>query len=134
MEPAARARVAASLAREAAAHVSPVPAVDPETFLRGVVAVRRERELRALQLETAARRDALDRRRAPAAPRGVPRALSLAELEAPRPSVAVVVELVRAVDRHADVGRLLGGELGELHAERGEVQARDLLVEVFGSV
>jgi uncharacterized RDD family membrane protein YckC len=58
MEPAARTRVAASLAREAADHVSPVPAVDPETFLIGVVAVRRERELRALRLETA-RADAL---------------------------------------------------------------------------
>jgi uncharacterized RDD family membrane protein YckC len=51
MEPAPRARVAASLAGEVAAHVSPVPAVDAETFLRGVVAVRRDRELRALQLE-----------------------------------------------------------------------------------
>jgi uncharacterized RDD family membrane protein YckC len=58
MEPAARTRVAASLAREAADHVSPVPAVDPETVLIGVVAVRRERELRALRLETA-RADAL---------------------------------------------------------------------------
>ncbi|GAA5095804.1 RDD family protein [Microbacterium yannicii] len=70
MEPAARARVAASLAREAAEHVSPVPAVDPETFLMGVVTVRRERELRALRLETA-RADALA---APvsAPPRGFP--------------------------------------------------------------
>jgi uncharacterized RDD family membrane protein YckC len=70
MEPAARARVAASLARETAEHVSPVPAVDPETFLVGVVAVRRQRELRALQLETA-RADALA---APvsAPPRGFP--------------------------------------------------------------
>ncbi len=51
MQPPARARLAASLASETAAHVSPVPAVDPETFLRGVVAVRRDRELRALQLE-----------------------------------------------------------------------------------
>src|SRR4051812_28064787 len=46
--------------------------------------------------------------------------------------VAVVVGLVRALDRHADVGRLLGRELGELHAEAVEVQARDLLVEVLG--
>ena len=52
VDPAARARVAASLAQEVASHVSPIPAVDPETFLRGVVSVRRERELRALQLET----------------------------------------------------------------------------------
>lgn len=51
MEPSARARVAASLAQEAARHVSPVPAADPETLIRGVVAVRRQRELRALQLE-----------------------------------------------------------------------------------
>ncbi|WP_194409093.1 RDD family protein [Microbacterium cremeum] len=58
MEPSARARVAASLAREAAEHVSPVPSVDPETFLIAVVAVRRERELRALRLETR-RADAL---------------------------------------------------------------------------
>lgn len=53
MEPTARARAAASLARETAEFVSPVPAVDPESFLIGVVALRRERELRALQLETA---------------------------------------------------------------------------------
>lgn len=51
MQPAARARTAASLAAEAAPHVSPVPQVDPELFLLGVVAVRRDRELRALQLE-----------------------------------------------------------------------------------
>lgn len=51
MEPTARARVAASLASETAQHVSPVPPVDPETFLRAVVAVRRDRELRALDLE-----------------------------------------------------------------------------------
>ena len=66
---AARARLAASLAAEVAAHVSPVPAVDPETFLRGVVAVRRDRELRALQLE-AQRVAALTARRG--APRGFP--------------------------------------------------------------
>lgn len=53
MQPAARARVAASLADEVAPHVAPLPGVAPETLLRGVVAVRRERELRALQLEDA---------------------------------------------------------------------------------
>ncbi|MGA7149156.1 MAG: RDD family protein, partial [Microbacterium sp.] len=53
MQPAARARVAASLAAEAAQHVSPVPQVDHETFIMGVVAVRRQRELRALELESA---------------------------------------------------------------------------------
>jgi uncharacterized RDD family membrane protein YckC len=51
MQPPARMRLAAALAAETAAHVSPVPAVDSEMFLRGVVAVRRDRELRALQLE-----------------------------------------------------------------------------------
>lgn len=53
MEPSARARIAASLAAEAAEHVSPVPAIDPETLVMGVVAVRRQRELRALELESA---------------------------------------------------------------------------------
>lgn len=70
MEPGARARVAASLAHEAAAHVSPVPVTDPETLIIGVVAVRRHRELRALQLE-AERVDRLAAA-APAAPRGFP--------------------------------------------------------------
>lgn len=70
MEPVARDRLAASLAAEAAPHVSPVPSVDPETFLRGLVAVRRDRELRALQLE-AARVEALTRGTA-SAPRGFP--------------------------------------------------------------
>ena len=45
--------------------------------------------------------------------------------------VAIVVRLVRALDRHVDVGGLLGRELGQAHAERVEVQARDLLVEVL---
>ena len=39
---------------------------------------------------------------------------------------------VRAVDGHAQVGGLRRGELGELGAERAEVQPRDLLVEVLG--
>ncbi len=70
MAPAARARVAASLAHDVATHVSPVPAGDPETFLRAVVAVRRDRELRALQLESK-RVTALTSAVA-AAPRGFP--------------------------------------------------------------
>src|SRR5829696_2836826 len=45
--------------------------------------------------------------------------------------VAIVVGLVRALDRHADVGGLLLGELRESHAERVEVQPGDLLVEVL---
>jgi len=49
--PAARTRIAASLAAEASAFVSPVPAVDAETFVCGVAAVRRDRELRGLVLE-----------------------------------------------------------------------------------
>ena len=70
MEPAARARVAASLAQDVAPHVSPVPAVDPETFLRGVVAVRRDRELRAIELET--KRAAALMGAGPDTPRGFP--------------------------------------------------------------
>lgn len=70
MEPAARARLAASLAAEASAWVSPVPAVDPDTLVRGVVAVRRERELRALLLEN--ERVARLTAGATGAPRGFP--------------------------------------------------------------
>ncbi|MCR2785238.1 MULTISPECIES: RDD family protein [unclassified Microbacterium] len=51
LDPAARIRTAMRLADEAREFVSPVPPVDPETLLLGVVAVRRERELRALQGE-----------------------------------------------------------------------------------
>jgi len=70
MEPSARARVAASLAAEAAPFVSPLPAVDPETMLRGVAAVRRDREYRALTLET--QRVAALTSRATGAPPGFP--------------------------------------------------------------
>lgn len=70
MQPGPRARVAAFLAEEVGPHVAPVPPVDPETFLRGVVAVRRERELRALQLE--AQRVAALTGAVPDAPRGFP--------------------------------------------------------------
>ncbi|WP_375384749.1 RDD family protein [uncultured Microbacterium sp.] len=52
MQPSARARVAASLGAEAAPFVSPLPVVDPETLLRGVAAVRRDREYQALVRET----------------------------------------------------------------------------------
>src|SRR5439155_13221181 len=47
------------------------------------------------------------------------------------PLVAVMIALVRPFDRHADVGRLLLGQLGQLHTERAEVQPRHLLVEVL---
>ena len=57
MTPAARAGLSAELAGEAAAFVSPLPAVDAETFLVGVAALRRERDFRALTLE----RERLDR-------------------------------------------------------------------------
>ena len=70
MQPPARARLAASLAAETTAHVSPVPPVDAETFLRAVVAVRRDRELRALQLEE--QRVAALTPAASGAPRGFP--------------------------------------------------------------
>jgi hypothetical protein len=47
------------------------------------------------------------------------------------PSIPVVVGLVGAVDRHTQVLGLLGGHLGEVHAQVIEVQARDLFVEVL---
>ena len=53
MHPAARQRIAHELAGEVRAFVSPVPPVDPETLLRAVVAVRRGRELHALQSRAA---------------------------------------------------------------------------------
>src|SRR3954470_5104668 len=43
--------------------------------------------------------------------------------------IPVVVGLERAVDRHVDVRGLVGGELGEAHAERGEGQAGGRLGE-----
>lgn len=49
----ARARVSLELAREASVYVSPVPAANPELFLAAVSVIRRERELRALQLQEA---------------------------------------------------------------------------------
>ena len=51
LEPAARARVAAGLAEAVTPYVAPIPAVDPETFVRAAAAVRREREYHALMLE-----------------------------------------------------------------------------------
>jgi uncharacterized RDD family membrane protein YckC len=54
LDPGARAAAAASLAAELAAFVSPVPDVDPELFVRSAMAVRRRRELHALELEDAA--------------------------------------------------------------------------------
>jgi uncharacterized RDD family membrane protein YckC len=53
LQPDARARVARQLADEASASVSPVPDVDPELFVRAVVAVRFDRELRAVRLRDA---------------------------------------------------------------------------------
>jgi uncharacterized RDD family membrane protein YckC len=50
LTPDTRIRVAAQLANEAARFVSPLPPTDPELFLAAVAAVRRERELLALQL------------------------------------------------------------------------------------
>ncbi|MGW9112772.1 RDD family protein [Microbacterium sp. NPDC055683] len=50
MFPAARERIARELAAEVVPFVSPLPPVHPEVLVRAVVAVRRERELRALRL------------------------------------------------------------------------------------
>ncbi len=51
--PATRARLAALLASDAAAFVSPMPEGDPELALAGIAALRRNREAIALQLERA---------------------------------------------------------------------------------
>lgn len=53
LEPASRLRAAAAIADEVRAFVAPVPATDPETFVRAVVAVRRDREYASIQLENA---------------------------------------------------------------------------------
>jgi uncharacterized RDD family membrane protein YckC len=50
LTPATRVRLAEQLTAEAVRFVSPVPQADPELFLAAVAAVRRERELVALQL------------------------------------------------------------------------------------
>jgi uncharacterized RDD family membrane protein YckC len=51
--PESRARVAAMLAQQVSAFVSPLPDAAPERFLAAVVALRRERELAALRLADA---------------------------------------------------------------------------------
>ena len=51
--PATREHLARDLAIEASSYVSPVPGGDPELFLAGVAALRREREATALRLEQA---------------------------------------------------------------------------------
>lgn len=51
LEPAARARVAASLAEAVRPFVSPIPPSDDEGLVRAVSSVRRDREYRALLLE-----------------------------------------------------------------------------------
>jgi hypothetical protein len=48
------------------------------------------------------------------------------------PSVAVMLRFEGPLLRHADIGRLLGPELGELGADFVEVEPGNLLVEVFG--
>jgi len=53
LSPASRHRVSVGLADEVAAFVSPVPAVDAESFLAGVSALRRDREVVALGREAA---------------------------------------------------------------------------------
>src|SRR5438309_960246 len=65
-------------------------------------------------------------RRRPATPSGWP-----ASCRTRVGLVAVVVRLVRALDGHTDVLGLVLAELGEADAQRVEVQARDLLVEVL---
>ncbi|GAA1689381.1 RDD family protein [Microbacterium sediminicola] len=51
LDPGARRRLAHELGTEVSAYVSPVPPVDGETLLRAVAVLRREREVRALQIQ-----------------------------------------------------------------------------------
>ncbi|KAA9152279.1 RDD family protein [Microbacterium lushaniae] len=51
LDPAARLRLAETLAVQARPFVAPLPPVDADVFLHGVAAVRRDRELRALRLQ-----------------------------------------------------------------------------------
>src|SRR5262249_1916362 len=46
-------------------------------------------------------------------------------------SVAVVIRLIRAVDGHADIGRLLVRHFRQLDADLGEMEPRNLLVEAL---
>src|SRR5439155_4202735 len=46
-------------------------------------------------------------------------------------SVAVMLRLVGPLDRHAEIGGLLLGELGQLRADFLEVKSRDFLVEML---
>ena len=50
LSPAARERLAGQLAHEASGYVSPLPHVEPELFLAGVAALRRQRDAAALEL------------------------------------------------------------------------------------
>ncbi len=50
LSPAARERLAGQLAQEASGYVSPLPHVEPELFLAGVAALRRQRDAAALEL------------------------------------------------------------------------------------
>ncbi len=70
LRPEARETTARTLAAAVAEYASPVPDVHPEVFLAGVVAVRRERDVRARAPGRAARRC---RRGRGGAPPGFPR-------------------------------------------------------------
>lgn len=72
LEPAARVRTAATLAAEVRPYVSPVPAADPETLLRAVVALRRDREYAGILLENERVAVLLAGSATGAAPRGFP--------------------------------------------------------------
>src|SRR5580658_5560169 len=49
-----------------------------------------------------------------------------------RVSVAVVIRLIGTLDGNADIGSLLGRELGQLGIQGGQLQAGHLLVQVRG--
>src|SRR5258708_13277145 len=53
------------------------------------------------------------------------------EVRAASASVAVVIRLIRAVDGHADIARLLVRHFRQLDPDLGEMEPRDLLVETL---
>src|ERR1700722_12296135 len=50
----------------------------------------------------------------------------------PAVSVAVVIRLIGTLDGNADIGRLFGGQLGQLGIEGSQLQSGHLLIQVLG--
>ncbi len=135
LHPASRHQLGSDLAAQVSRFVAPPPppGTHPEAFLAAVLVERRRRDHERLaRLEHARAARLGERSRAAVLSPTATRLLGDQPLAVPARSVPVVVRLVRALDVHADVLGLVLAQLGELDAERVEVQAGDLLVEVLG--